>query len=53
MTDNPYETPMAQGILHGLQRMRHMYEGTVPEHVKAKRRAKNKVARKSRRNNRG
>ncbi|MGY1946630.1 hypothetical protein [Nocardia asiatica] len=52
MTDNPYETPMAQGILHGLQRKKHMYEGTVPEQVKAKRRAKNKVARKSRRNNR-
>lgn len=30
-----------------------MYEGTVPAHVKARRRAKNKVARKSRRVNRG
>ena len=29
-----------------------MYEGTVPRHVKARRRAKNKVARKSRRLNR-
>jgi hypothetical protein len=29
-----------------------MYEGTVPEHVKARRRAANKVARKSRRVNR-
>lgn len=30
----------------------HIYAGTVPEHVKAKRRAKNKVARKQRRINR-
>jgi hypothetical protein len=29
-----------------------MYEGTVPEHVTAQRRAENKVARKSRRINR-
>lgn len=29
-----------------------MYEGTVPGHVKARRRAANKVARKSRRVNR-
>lgn len=29
-----------------------MYEGTVPGHVKARRRAANKVARKSRRANR-
>jgi hypothetical protein len=48
---NPYETSWAQGILKRLQGMR-MYEGTVPEHVKARRRARNKVARQSRRNNR-
>lgn len=30
-----------------------IYEGTVPAHVKARRRAKNKVARRSRRVNRG
>lgn len=29
-----------------------MYEGTVPDHVKARRRAKNRAARKSRRINR-
>lgn len=31
---------------------RHIYEGTVPQHVKARRRARNKVARLSRRRNR-
>ncbi|WP_280389861.1 hypothetical protein [Nocardia wallacei] len=48
---NPYETPAAKGILRGLQ-AKPMYEGTVPEHVKARRRAKNKAARKSRKANR-
>jgi hypothetical protein len=32
---------------------RHIYGGTVPAHVKASRRAANKVARQSRRVNRG
>lgn len=31
---------------------KHVYAGTVPAHVKAKRRAKNRVARESRRINR-
>lgn len=39
-------------ILHSLQ-SKHIYAGTVPAHVKARRRAKNKVARVSRRKNRG
>lgn len=39
-------------ILHALQ-SHHIYAGTVPAHVKARRRAKNKVARVSRRRNRG
>jgi hypothetical protein len=44
-------TAWAQGIAWGLQR-KHVYGLTVPEHVKAKRRAKNKQARKSRKANR-
>jgi hypothetical protein len=53
MTDdlNAYETSWARAILAGLQG-KQMYEGTVPEHVKARRRARNKVARLSRRVNR-
>lgn len=55
------ETPILSGpnsyalaILMGLQRKgAHIYEGTVPSHVKARRRAKNKVARQSRKANRG
>jgi len=39
--------------LQVLQGKRKIYEGTVPAKVKAKRRAANKVARQSRRNNRG
>lgn len=40
-------------ILLALERKnKHVYAGTVPAHVKARRRAKNKVARKSRRINR-
>jgi hypothetical protein len=31
----------------------HMYEGTVPPHVKARRRAKHRVAKQSRKVNRG
>jgi len=41
-----------QNILAALQ-AKHVYAGTVPAHVKAKRRAANKVARASRRVNRG
>jgi hypothetical protein len=41
-------------ILSALRHHRkHVYEGTVPAHVKAKRRARNKQARLSRRANRG
>lgn len=37
-------------ILFGLNRLnKHIYEGTVPAHVKARRRAKGKAARKARR----
>lgn len=39
-------------ILNGLQRMQ-LYQGTVPAHVKARRRAANKAARRARRQNRG
>lgn len=39
-------------ILAGLQRASHVYAGTVPAHVTARRRAKNRVARASRRTNR-
>lgn len=42
-----------QHVLFGLNNSKkHMYEGTVPSHVKARRRAKNKRARVARRNNR-
>lgn len=47
-------TPYSLAILAGLQGKRpgEMYAGTVPAHVKAKRRARDKVARMSRRVNR-
>jgi hypothetical protein len=46
--------PYALGILFAMNRLgKPMYEGTVPAHVKARRRAANKVARRSRRINRG
>lgn len=46
-------TDYAKSILLALNLLdKPMYEGTVPAHVKAQRRAKNKVARKSRRVNR-
>lgn len=38
-------------ILHALQ-AKHIYAGTVPAHVKARRRAKNKASRIARRANR-
>lgn len=49
-TPNPY----ASLILFAMNKMRKpMYEGTVPAHVKARRRAANKVAKRSRKVNRG
>lgn len=43
----------ATGMLVALGALKkHLYEGTVPAHVVARRRAKNKVARASRRLNR-
>lgn len=48
---NPYETEFAGSILIALQ-SKLMYLGTVAEDTIAKRRAKNKVARKQRRINR-
>jgi hypothetical protein len=42
------------GILSGLyEKSKSPYEGTVPAHVKAKRRARGKVAKASRKLNRG
>lgn len=44
----------AHMILSGLQdRRKHVYGGTVPDHVIARRRRRNKAARVSRRINRG
>ena len=43
---------IAELVLAAMQR-KHVYAGTVPEHVKARRRAANKRARASRRINRG
>lgn len=52
--NNPLETSFARAILYGLQRRdMHVYGGTVPPADVAKRRAKNRQARKSRRQNRG
>lgn len=45
-------TPYQLAILAALQ-SKHVYQGTVPAHIKARRRAANKVARASRRQNRG
>lgn len=45
---NLFTTKYALDILAGLQH-RHVYGGTVPDAVKAARRAKNRVARKARR----
>jgi hypothetical protein len=50
--DNRYETSWARAILAGLQSQPHIYGGTVPEAVVAKRRARNKQARASRKANR-
>lgn len=48
----PQWSPYQLAILNGLQ-TKVVYQGTVPAHVKARRRAANKVARASRRANRG
>ncbi|WP_169813032.1 hypothetical protein [Nocardia niwae] len=49
-----FSTEWARDILAGLNRKgKHVYGLTVPDDVKQQRRAKNKVARKSRRQNRG
>ncbi|BAD58875.1 hypothetical protein [Nocardia farcinica] len=45
------ETTYARAILLGLQR-KHIYEGTVPEAEVARRRTRNRAARKARRANR-
>lgn len=45
------EAKQSRAFLHALS-FQHMYAGTVPSHVVAKRRAANKVARASRRVNR-
>lgn len=44
--------PYQQSVLYALQG-KHVYAGTVPAHVVARRRAKNRRARVSRRVNRG
>lgn len=51
MTSEPSKYSLA--ILQGLQQGKHVYAGTVPAHVKGRRRARGKVARLSRRVNRG
>jgi hypothetical protein len=51
--DTSEDTLFQQSILVGLNNLgKHIYTGTVPENVKAKRRAKNKQSRISRRKNR-
>ncbi len=50
--DDFYNRDYARAILMALQG-KHVYQGTVPHHVKMRRRAANKVARASRRLNRG
>lgn len=46
------ERPSTRMLLALADTGKHLYQGTVPGHVKAKRRARNKVARASRRANR-
>lgn len=46
------DSSYARAILMALQG-KHVYQGTVPNHVKSRRRAASKVARASRRVNRG
>lgn len=45
------DSDFQKAILNGLSR-KPIYRGTVPEHIKQKRRAKNRVARASRKANR-
>ncbi len=55
MIPNEYDEPSRGQLVMLLaldRRGKHVYAGTVPERVKSKRRAKNKVARVSRRKNR-
>lgn len=47
---NSYSLAVLIGLQHAY---RHIYAGTVPAHVIAKRRARNKMAKMSRRVNRG
>ena len=51
--DSEYQKSILNGLGFKAARGHPIYQGTVPARVKAKRRAKNKVARVSRRNNRG
>lgn len=53
VADLTVANPMSVGmLLKGIQKMQNIYAGTVEPHVIAQRRAKNKVARKSRKINR-
>lgn len=52
MTESNEPTNYAINIFMALQRIQNLYLGTVPFAVKTKRRAKNRVARISRRKNR-
>lgn len=49
----PQQSDYGVAILLELNRSKHIYEGTVDPAVKARRRAANRVARQSRRINRG
>ena len=48
----PGKQPLSRQVLHGLQFKSHIYEGTVPDEEIARRRARNKMARRSRQINR-
>lgn len=50
--DRPIDPDWTRGILRGLQSKRHMYEGTVPFTEVAKRREKNRAARRARKQQR-
>jgi len=51
--DSAYQKAILNGLGFKVAQGHPIYRGTVPAHVKAKRRAKNKAARVSRRSNRG
>lgn len=53
LSDGQNPTSSAKGLLLGLQRHGHIYAGTVPPEVVAKRRRKNRQAKLSRLVNRG